>query len=83
MPFLTETAFYAKLAGRFSGFKTKVTYLIASKFGKNISLINLKLLSKNGRVKAKEQVTRASVVPTSTDEHFKVSTRNHKSFNCE
>ena len=24
-PFLTETAFYAKLAGRFSGSKTKVT----------------------------------------------------------
>ena len=24
-PFLTETAFYAKHAGRFSGFKTKVT----------------------------------------------------------
>ena len=24
-PFLTETAFYAKLAGRFSGSKTKIT----------------------------------------------------------
>ena len=24
-PFLTETAFYVKLVGRFSGFKTKVT----------------------------------------------------------
>ena len=24
-PFLTETAFYAKLAGRFSGYKTEVT----------------------------------------------------------
>ena len=35
-PFLTETAFYAKLAGRFLGPKTKVTRLIASKFGTNI-----------------------------------------------
>ena len=35
-PFLTETAFYAKLAGRFSGSKTKVTWPIASKFGTNI-----------------------------------------------
>ena len=34
--FLTETAFYAKLAGRFSGSKTKVTRSIASKFGTNI-----------------------------------------------
>ena len=45
-PFLTETAFYAELAGRFSGFKSKVTRPIASKFGTNIQLINLKLLSK-------------------------------------
>ena len=44
-PFFTETAFYAKLAGRFSGSKTKVTLPIASKFGTNIQLINLKLLS--------------------------------------
>ena len=44
--FLTETAFYAKLAGRFSGPKIKVTWPIASKFGTNIQLINLKLLSK-------------------------------------
>ena len=35
-PFLTETAFYAKFAGRFSGSKTKVTQLIASKFTTNI-----------------------------------------------
>ena len=35
-PFLTETAFYAKLAGRFSGSKTKVTWPIASKFGTNM-----------------------------------------------
>ena len=35
-PFLTETAFYAKLAGWFSGSKTKVTRPIASKFGTNI-----------------------------------------------
>ena len=34
--FLTETAFYTKLAGRFSGFKTKVTRPLASKFGTNI-----------------------------------------------
>ena len=46
MPFLNETAFYAKLLGRFSGRKTKVTRSIASKFGTNIQLINLKLLSK-------------------------------------
>ena len=44
--FLTETAFYAKLEGRFLGPKTKVTKPIASKFGTNIQLINLKLLSK-------------------------------------
>ena len=35
-PFLTETAIYAKFAGRFSGSKTKVTWFIASKFGTNI-----------------------------------------------
>ena len=35
-PFLTETAFYAKLAWRFSSSKTKVTRPIASKFGTNI-----------------------------------------------
>ena len=45
-PFLTETAFYAKLAGRFSGTKTEVTLPIASKLCTNIQLINLKLLSK-------------------------------------
>ena len=45
-PFLTEIAFYAKLAGQFSGSKTEVTWPIASKFGTNIQLINLKLLSK-------------------------------------
>ena len=45
-PFLTETAFYAKLPGRFSGSKTEVTRPIASKFHTNIQLINLKLLSK-------------------------------------
>ena len=44
-PFLTETAFYAKLEGRFSGSKTEVMWPIASKFGTNIQLINLKLLS--------------------------------------
>ena len=36
MPFLTETAFYAKLAGQFLGSKTEVTKPIASKFGTNI-----------------------------------------------
>ena len=46
MPFLTEISFYAKLLGRISGPKTKVTRPIASKFGTNIQLINLKLLSK-------------------------------------
>ena len=45
-PFLIEPAFYAKLAGRFLGLKTKITGLIATKFGKNMKLINLKLLSK-------------------------------------
>ena len=45
-PFLTEAAFYAKLVGRFSGSKTKVNRSIASKFGANMQLINLKLLSK-------------------------------------
>ena len=44
--FLTETAFYAKLAGRFSRSKTEVTLAIASKLCTNIQLINLKLLSK-------------------------------------
>ena len=38
--------FYTKLAGRFSGPKTEVAWPIGSKFGTNISLINLKLLSK-------------------------------------
>ena len=45
-PILTETAFYEKFAGRFSGSKTEVTRPIASKFDANIQLINLKLLSK-------------------------------------
>ena len=45
-PFLTETAFYAKLAGRFSSSKTKVTQPITSKFGTNIQFITLKMLSK-------------------------------------
>ena len=45
MPFLTETAFYAKLSGRFSGSKTEVTLPIPPKFGTNKQLINLKLLS--------------------------------------
>ena len=45
-PFLNETAFYAKFSGRFSGSKTKVTWPIASKFGENMQLINLKPLSK-------------------------------------
>ena len=45
-PFLIETAFYAKLSGRLSGPKTEVTRPIASKFGTNKQLINLKLLSK-------------------------------------
>ena len=35
-PFLTETAFSAKLARRFSGSKTKVTRPISSKFVTNI-----------------------------------------------
>ena len=35
-PFLNETAFCAKLAGRFTGSKTKVMRPIASKFGTNI-----------------------------------------------
>ena len=43
---LNEIAFYAKLLGRFSGPKTKVTRLIASKFDTNMQLINLKLLPK-------------------------------------
>ena len=45
-PFLNETAFYAKLLGRFSGSKAEVTRLIALKFGIKMQLINLKLLSK-------------------------------------
>ena len=45
-PFLPETAFYAKLARQFSSSKTKVTRPIASTFGTNIQLINLKMLSK-------------------------------------
>ena len=45
-PFFNETAVYAKLSGRFSGPKTKVTQFIASKFYTNIQGINLKLLSK-------------------------------------
>ena len=43
---LNETGFYAKLSGRFSDPKTEVTRRIATKFGTNIYLINLKLLSK-------------------------------------
>ena len=45
-PFLNATAFYAKLSARFSGPETEKTWLIASKFGTSIQLINLKLLSK-------------------------------------
>ena len=41
-PYLNETTFYAKLSGPFSGSKTKVTLFIASKFGANMRLINLK-----------------------------------------
>ena len=44
--FLNETAFYAKLSRRFLGFKTKVPGPIASKFGTNMQINNLKLLSK-------------------------------------
>ena len=40
------TAFYAKLLSRFSSSKIEVRRLSASKFGTNIQLINLKLLSK-------------------------------------
>ena len=43
---MNETAFYAKILGRFSGPKTEVTFLITSKINANIQLINLKLLSK-------------------------------------
>ena len=43
---MTETAFYDKLTGRFSGSETKVARLIALKFRTNIQLINFKLLSK-------------------------------------
>ena len=46
MPFLNETDFCAKLLEWFLGPKTKVTKHIALKFGTNIQLINLKLLSK-------------------------------------
>ena len=44
--FWLRPLFNAKLAGRFSGSKTKVAWPIASKFGTNIQLINVKLLSK-------------------------------------
>ena len=44
--FLNETAFYAKLAGQFSGPQIKVRQSIASKFGTNMQLFNLKMLSK-------------------------------------
>ena len=40
-PFLTETAFYAKLAGRFSGSKTKAMSPIASKFVQTLNLLIL------------------------------------------
>ena len=43
-PVSTETTFYAKFVGLFSGSKTKIARPIASKFGTNIQLINLKLL---------------------------------------
>ena len=46
MPFLNKTYFYAKLLGEFLDPKTKVTKHIASKFGTNVLLIYLKLLSK-------------------------------------
>ena len=42
---LNETAFYAKLLGRFSGSKIKVTRPIALKFITNMQINNLKLLS--------------------------------------
>ena len=45
-PFLNETVLYAKVSGQFSGPKTKVTGPIASKFGTNMQIFNLKLLSK-------------------------------------
>ena len=45
-PFLNETAFYAKHEGRFFGSKINVTRSIASKFGANVQLFNLKLQSK-------------------------------------
>ena len=37
-PFLNMTGFYVKLSGQFSGCKTEVTKLIASKFGTSIQL---------------------------------------------
>ena len=40
LPFLNEIAFYAKILGRFSGPKAKVTFLITSKIDTNIQLIN-------------------------------------------
>ena len=45
MPVLNETAFYTELLERFLGPKTEVMWLIASKFGTNIQLINLNLQS--------------------------------------
>ena len=86
---MKEIGFYVKLSWRFSGTKDEVTWLIASKFGLNKHLNNLRLLSRfhvaiainrfcviskslklriyffeNGRVKTKEDATRASVDPT-------------------
>ena len=76
---MTETAFYAKLAGRFSGSKTKVTSPIASKFGTNIQLINLKLLSKfhAARPNRSRVISKSSKFRTRWLENGRVKTERH------
>ena len=78
-PFLSETAFYAKFAGRFLGPKTKVTRLIASKLGTNMHLINLKLLSKYHVAKPnRSKVISKGLKPhTGLLENGRVKTKEH------
>ena len=78
-PFLTETAFYAKLAGRFSGSKTEVTRPIASKLCRNIQLINLKLLSKFhvARPNRSRVISKSMKFRTRLVENGRVKTEEH------
>ena len=67
------------LSGRFSGPKTKVTRTIASKFGTNMQLINLKLLSKvhAARPNRSRVVSKSLKLRTLSFENGRLKTKKH------